>query len=143
LAECRRQRNHRLTALGIGATHFLPSRPPLTGVLITAAMTLWLAARFAYFPLHRSRPNRQSGFLSSATGVFDERFPNTVLYSMMSPQADEMERRVSGEPGRRQFAAHPGGKRDCNAEPQQGKLELHLQGGATHNSIARILTITP
>ena len=126
-----------LTALGIGRRRILlpVAVLALTGVLITAAMTLWagpLALR-TFRSIEADLIANQVSFQVQPR-VFDERFPNTVLY------VNDVS--ASGTKWNGVFLAET---RDGDnsqltlaenaiviAEPQQGKLELHLQGGATH-----------
>jgi len=126
-----------LTALGIGRRRILlpVAVLALTGVLITAAMTLWagpLALR-SFRSIEADLIANQVSFQVQPR-VFDERFPNTVLY------VNDVS--ASGTKWNGVFLAET---RDGDnsqltlaenaiviAEPQQGKLELHLQGGATH-----------
>ena len=126
-----------LTALGIGRRRILlpVAVLALTGVLITAAMTLWAGplALHSFRSIEADLIANQVSFQVQPR-VFDERFPNTVLY------VNDVS--ASGTKWNGVFLAET---RDGDnsqltlaenaiviAEPQQGKLELHLQGGATH-----------
>jgi LPS export ABC transporter permease LptF/LPS export ABC transporter permease LptG len=126
-----------LTALGIGRRRILlpVGVLALTGALVTLAMTTWLG------PLAlRTFRTLQAGLISSQVSfalqprVFDERFPKLVLY------VNDVT--ASGTQWHGVFLAQSGSESGSQltlaesaiviAEPQQGKLELHLQGGTTH-----------
>jgi LPS export ABC transporter permease LptF/LPS export ABC transporter permease LptG len=126
-----------LTALGIGRRRILLPVGVLAavGAGVTLAMTIWLG------PLAlRTFRAIEADLLASQISlqvqprVFDERFPRMVLYvndvSATGTQwhgvflAD-----ASGENGSRLTLAE---NAIVIAEPKQGKLELHLQGGTTH-----------
>jgi LPS export ABC transporter permease LptF/LPS export ABC transporter permease LptG len=127
-----------LTALGIGRRRILLPVGVLAvaGAGITLAMTVWLG------PLAlRSLRSLETGLAASQLNfavqprVFDERFPRMVLYvNDISP---------SGTQWRGVFLAEAGGENGSRltlaenaiviAAPKQGKLELHLQGGTTHD----------
>ena len=126
-----------LTALGIGRRRILlpVAALALTGVALTAAMTLW-AGPVALRTFRTAEANLIANQVSFQVQprVFDERFPKTVLY------VNDVS--ASGTQWHGVFLAEA---RDDNnsqltlaenaiviAEPQLGKLELHLQGGATH-----------
>ncbi|MBS1841381.1 MAG: LPS export ABC transporter permease LptF [Acidobacteria bacterium] len=126
-----------LTALGIGRTRILlpVAVLALTGVFLTASMTLWIG------PLSlRSFRSIEADLIANQVSfqvqprVFDERFPKTVLY------VNDVS--ASGTQWHGVFLAEAGDQNGSQltlaenaiviAEPQLGKLELHLQGGATH-----------
>jgi LPS export ABC transporter permease LptF/LPS export ABC transporter permease LptG len=127
-----------LTALGIGRRRMLLPVGVLavTGVATTLVMTLWLGP----YALRTLR-SLQAELLTSLPDfqvqprVFDERFPRMVLYvSDIS---------ASGTQWRGVFLAEAAGDNGSRltlaenaiviAAPKQGKLELHLQGGSTHD----------
>ena len=126
-----------LTALGIGRRRMLipVAVLALTGTLITLAMTAWLGP----LALRRFR-NIETQLISSQISfqvqprVFDERFPRLVLY------VNDVS--ASGTQWRGVFLAETGGESGSRltlaehaiviAEPGQGKLELHLESGSTH-----------
>lgn len=126
-----------LTALGIGRRRILLPVAVLavTGACATLAMTLWLG------PLAvRTFRSLEAGLLTSQLNfqvqprVFDERFLPLVLYvndiSASSTQWHGVFLAESGkENGSRLTLAE---QAIVIAEPKQGKLELHLQGGSTH-----------
>jgi len=126
-----------LTALGIGRRRILlpVGVLALTGALVTLAMTVWLG------PLAlRTFRSLQADLITSQVSfqlqprVFDERFPRLVLY------VNDVT--ASGTQWHGVFLAETGGEGGSNltlaenaiviAEPKQGKVELHLQGGTTH-----------
>jgi LPS export ABC transporter permease LptF/LPS export ABC transporter permease LptG len=126
-----------LTALGIGRRRILVPVAVLAvaGTFATLVMTLWLG------PVSlRTFRGLEADLISSQVSfqvqprVFDERFPRYVLYvSDVS---------ASGTQWHGVFLAEAGGENGSRvtlaenaiviAEPRQGKLELHLQGGSTH-----------
>ncbi len=126
-----------LTALGISRKRNLLPVGLLAalGAALTLLMTLWLA------PLSlRTGHDLEGTLLTSQISfavqprVFDERFPHMVLYvNDVSP---------SGTHWNGVFLAEAGGESGSQitfaenaivvAEPSLGKLELHLNGGATH-----------
>ena len=126
-----------LTALGIGRRRILLPVGVLAiaGALATALMTLWLGP----FAL-RSFRTLEADLIASQISfqvqprVFDERFPGLVLY------INDVS--ASGTQWHGVFLAEAGGENGSRltlaenaiviAEPKQGKLELHLQGGSTH-----------
>jgi LPS export ABC transporter permease LptF/LPS export ABC transporter permease LptG len=128
-----------LTALGIGRRRILLPVGVLaaTGAAVTLVMTLWLGPlavrtlRSLETELATSLPDFQV-----QPRVFDERFPQMVLY------VNDIS--ASGTQWRGVFLAETAGgdnngsrvtlaeKAIVIAEPKQGKLELHLEGGATH-----------
>jgi LPS export ABC transporter permease LptF/LPS export ABC transporter permease LptG len=126
-----------LTALGIGRRRILlpVGVLALTGGAVTLAMTIWLG------PLAlRTFRSLQADLITSQVSlalqprVFDERFPKLVLY------VNDVS--ASGTQWHGVFLAETGGEGGSRmtlaenaiviAEPKQGKLELHLQGGTTH-----------
>jgi LPS export ABC transporter permease LptF/LPS export ABC transporter permease LptG len=126
-----------LTALGIGRRRILLPVGVLavTGAALTLSMTLWLAPK----AVQRYR-TLESEMLASQVSyavqprVFDERFPKLVLY------VNDVS--ASGTHWHGVFLAEAGGESGSQltlaenaivvAEPSQGKLELHLRGGTTH-----------
>lgn len=126
-----------LTALGIGRTRILLPVGILAsaGAALTLLMTLWLGP-LALRTLH----NLEAMLLTSQVNfqvqprVFDERFPRLVLY------INDVS--ASGTQWRGVFLAEAGGENGARitlaekaiviATPKQGKLELHLEGGTTH-----------
>jgi LPS export ABC transporter permease LptF/LPS export ABC transporter permease LptG len=127
-----------LTALGIGRRRILLPVGVLaaTGAVVTLVMTLWLGPlavrtlRSLETELATSLPDFQV-----QPRVFDERFPQMVLYVNDISASGTQWRGVflaetaGGDNGSRVTLAE---KAIVIAEPTQGKLELHLQGGATH-----------
>jgi LPS export ABC transporter permease LptF/LPS export ABC transporter permease LptG len=126
-----------LTALGIGRTRILlpVAVLALCGVLVTASMTLWAGpyALSSFRTIEADLIANQVSFQVQPR-VFDERFPKTVLY------VNDVS--ASGTQWHGVFLAEAGDANNSQltlaenaiviAEPQLGKLELHLQGGATH-----------
>jgi len=126
-----------LTALGISRQRMLVPVGvlALTGAIATGTLTLWLAP--AAF---RALRGIEADLLASQASfqvqprVFDERFPKRVL-SVIDVSA-------SGTHWHGVFLAEVGEESGSQltlaenaiviAEPKQGKLELHLQGGTTH-----------
>ena len=126
-----------LTALGVSRSRILVPVAvlALTGTVLTGLLTLWLGP--AAF---RSLRNIEADLLASQASfqvqprVFDERFPKTVLY------INDIS--ASGTQWHGVFLAEVGEESGSQltlaenaiviAEPKQGKLELHLQGGTTH-----------
>jgi LPS export ABC transporter permease LptF/LPS export ABC transporter permease LptG len=126
-----------LTALGISRRRMLVPVAvlALTGAVLTGTLTLWLGP--AAF---RSLRNIEADLLASQASfqvqprVFDERFPKMVLY------VNDIS--ASGTQWHGVFLAEVGEESGSQltlaenaiviAEPKQGKLELHLQGGTTH-----------
>jgi LPS export ABC transporter permease LptF/LPS export ABC transporter permease LptG len=126
-----------LTALGIGRRRILVPVGVLavTGAAVTLVMTLWLGPlalrtlRGLETELATSLPDFQV-----QPRVFDERFPQMVLYVNDISASGTQWRGVflaetAGDNGSRVTLAE---KAIVIAEPKQGKLELHLQGGSTH-----------
>ncbi len=126
-----------LTALGISRQRMLVPVGvlALTGAIATGTLTLWLAP--AAF---RALRGIEADLLASQASfqvqprVFDERFPKRVLY------INDVS--ASGTQWHGVFLAEVGEESGSQltlaenaiviAEPKQGKLELHLQGGTTH-----------
>src|SRR6266478_5216058 len=126
-----------LTALGIGRRRILlpVGVLALAGALATTVMTLWLAPVAL-----RTFRAREADLIASQVSfqvqprVFDERFPRLVLF------VNDVS--ASGTQWTGVFLAEAGGENGSRvtlaqnaiviAEPKQGKLELHLQGGSTH-----------
>jgi LPS export ABC transporter permease LptF/LPS export ABC transporter permease LptG len=126
-----------LTALGIGRRRILlpVGVIALIGAALTLVMSLWLS------PLAlRTLRTIEADLIASQISfqvqprIFDERFPRMVLY--VNDVA------ASGTQWHGVFLAETGGENGSRltlaenaiviAEPKQGKLELHLQGGTTH-----------
>ena len=126
-----------LTALGIGRRRILVPVGvlALAGLLITAMMTLWLGP-ISLRTLHTVEADLIASQISFQVQprVFDERFPKIVLY------VNDVS--ASGTRWHGVFLAEAGEGSGSRltlaenaiviAEPKQGKLELHLQGGTTH-----------
>lgn len=126
-----------LTALGVGRKRILLPVGVLAfaGVLLTFAMTLWLGpvAMRTFRALQNDLISSQISFQVQPR-VFDERFPHYILY------INDVS--ASGTQWHGVFLAETGGESGSRltlaenaiviAEPKQGKLELHLKGGATH-----------
>jgi LPS export ABC transporter permease LptF/LPS export ABC transporter permease LptG len=126
-----------LTALGIGRRRILLPVGVLavTGALATLAMTMWLSplALRTFRTIEAELIASQVSFQVQPR-VFDERFPRFVLYVNDVTASGTQWHGVflaetGGESGSRLTLAE---KAIVIAEPQQGKLELHLQGGTTH-----------
>ena len=126
-----------LTALGIGRRRILlpVGVLALAGTLATMLMTLWLGP-VALRTFRRPETDLVASQVSFQVQprVFDERFPRLVLY------INDVS--ASGTQWHGVFLAEAGGENGSRvtlaenaiviAEPKQGKLELHLQGGSTH-----------
>jgi LPS export ABC transporter permease LptF/LPS export ABC transporter permease LptG len=126
-----------LTALGIGRRRILlpVGVLALSGAVVTMTMTLWLGplALRTFRTLQADLITSQVSFAVQPR-VFDERFPQRVLY------VNDVT--ASGTQWHGIFLAETGGEGGSSltlaeravviAEPKQGKLELHLQGGTTH-----------
>jgi len=126
-----------LTALGIGRRRILlpVGVLALTGAVVTLAMTAWLGplALRTFRTLQADLITSQVSFALQPR-VFDERFPKLVLYVNDVAAAGTQWHGVflaetGGEGGSRLTLAE---KAIVIAEPKLGKLELHLQGGTTH-----------
>ena len=126
-----------LTALGIGRRRILLPVGVLAsvGALVTLGMTLWLGpvAWHRYRTLETDLVASQISFAVQPR-VFDERFHKWVLY------VNDVS--ASGTQWHGVFLAEAGGENGSQltlaenaiviAEPKEGKLELHLKGGTTH-----------
>lgn len=126
-----------LTALGIGRRRILLPVGVLaaTGAALTLLMSLWLSP-LALRTLRAVEVNLNASQISFLVQprVFDERFPRMVLYIN--------DVTASGTQWHGVFLAETGGENGSRltlaedaiviAEPKQGKLELHLKGGTTH-----------
>jgi LPS export ABC transporter permease LptF/LPS export ABC transporter permease LptG len=127
-----------MTALGIGRRRILLPVAVLaaTGCALTLAMTLWLSplALHTFRGLETELAASQLNFAIQPR-VFDERFPHEILY------VNDIS--ASGTQWKGVFLAETGGENASRvtlaesaivvAEPKQGKLELHLKGGSTHD----------
>jgi len=126
-----------LTALGVSRQRMLVPVGvlALTGAISTAMLTLWLgpAAFRALRGIEAELLASQASFQVQPR-VFDERFPKRVLY------VNDVS--ASGTKWHGVFLAEAGEESGSQltlaedaiviAEPKLGKLELHLQGGSTH-----------
>ena len=126
-----------LTALGIGRRRILLPVGVLAaaGALATLCMTLWLGP-IAVRTSRTLETDLVASQISFAVQprVFDERFPKLVLY------VNDVS--ASGTHWHGVFLAEADGESGSQltlaenaiviAEPKEGKLELHLQGGTTH-----------
>ncbi|MGB8474565.1 MAG: LPS export ABC transporter permease LptF [Candidatus Acidiferrum sp.] len=126
-----------LTALGIGRRRILLPVGVLAaaGAVVTLCMTVWLGpmAVRKYRTLETQLAASQISFAVQPR-VFDERFPKMVLY------VNDVS--ASGTHWHGVFLAEAGGESGSQitlaedaiviAEPKEGKLELHLRGGTTH-----------
>jgi LPS export ABC transporter permease LptF/LPS export ABC transporter permease LptG len=126
-----------LTSLGIGRRRILlpVGTLALAGALLTLVMTTWVGPA-ALRTLHDAEAELVSSQVSFQVPprVFEERFPKKVLY------VNDVS--ASGTQWHGVFVADTGGEGGSQvtladsaiviAEPKQGKLELHLQGGTTH-----------
>ena len=126
-----------LTALGIGRRRILLPVGVLAigGAALTLVMTIWLGpvALRTFRSLEADLIASQVNFQVQPR-VFDERFPRLVLY------INDVS--ASGIQWHGVFLAEAGGENGSRltlaenaiviAEPKQGKLELHLRGGSTH-----------
>jgi LPS export ABC transporter permease LptF/LPS export ABC transporter permease LptG len=126
-----------LTALGISRKRILFPVGVLAviGATLTLLMTIWVAPKSL-----RTLRDVESDLITSQISfqvmprVFDERFPHLVLYIN-----DVL---ASGTHWNGVFLAEAGAESGSRitvaesaiviADPQQGKLELHLNGGSTH-----------
>jgi LPS export ABC transporter permease LptF/LPS export ABC transporter permease LptG len=126
-----------LTSLGIGRRRILlpVGMLAMVGALLTLTITAWVgpAALRTVNSIKAELASSQISFQVQPR-VFDERFPKKVLY------VNDVS--ASGTQWRGVFVADTGGESGSQvtladsaiviAEPRQGKLELHLQGGTTH-----------
>jgi LPS export ABC transporter permease LptF/LPS export ABC transporter permease LptG len=127
-----------LTALGIGRRRILLPVGVLatTGAALTLVMTLWLGP-LSLRTLRGLETELNASLINFAVQprVFEEQFPRMVLY------VNDIS--ASGTHWRGVFLAETGGENGSRltlaenaiviAAPRQGKLELHLQGGSTHD----------
>jgi LPS export ABC transporter permease LptF/LPS export ABC transporter permease LptG len=127
-----------LTALGIGRRRILLPVGVLatTGAVLTMLMTLWLGP-MSLRTLRGLEAGLNASLINFAVQprVFEEQFPRMVLY------VNDIS--ASGTHWRGVFLAEAGGENGSRltlaenaiviAAPRQGKLELHLQGGSTHD----------
>ena len=126
-----------LTALGIGRQRVLVPVGfiAFAGLVVTAVMSLWLGPRSLQTlrAVEADLIESQVSFQVQPR-VFDERFPKIALY------VNDVS--ASGTHWHGVFLADEGEESGSRvtladqaiviAEPKQGKLELHLQGGSTH-----------
>ncbi|HXL23006.1 MAG TPA: LPS export ABC transporter permease LptF [Candidatus Dormibacteraeota bacterium] len=126
-----------MTALGIGRRRMLipVAVLALTGALVTLTMTMWLGplALRTFRSIEAQLISSQISFQVQPR-VFDERFPRLVLY------VNDVS--ASGTKWHGVFLAETGGEGGARLtlaeqaivipEPSQGKLELHMQSGTTH-----------
>src|SRR5262249_28447165 len=128
-----------LTALGIGRRRILVpvSVLALTGALVTLLMTGWVEPT-ALRTLHAAEAQLISSQISFQVQprVFDERFPKMVLYvNDVSASGTQWHgvfvAETSGEGGSRITLADNAIVID---EPEEGKVELHMQVGAHHQN---------
>jgi LPS export ABC transporter permease LptF/LPS export ABC transporter permease LptG len=126
-----------LTALGISRRRILLPVGVLafTGAVVTLAMTTWLGplALRTFRALQADLISSQVSFALQPR-VFDERFPKLVLYvNDVSASGTQWHgvflAQTSSESGSQLTLAE---NAIVIAEPKLGKLELHLQGGTTH-----------
>src|SRR5216684_8034502 len=126
-----------LTALGISRQRMLVPVAvlALTGAIATGTLTLWLgpAAFRGLRGIEATLLASQASFQIQPR-VFDERFPKRVLYvNDVSASGTQWHgvflAEVGEESGSRLTLAE---NAIVIAEPKQGKLELHLHGGTTH-----------
>src|SRR6202165_5018052 len=126
-----------LTALGIGRRRILlpVGVLALTGAILTFATTVWLG------PLAlRTFRSIQADLIASQISfqvqprVFDERFPRLILYvNDVSASGTQWHGVFLAETGGENGSRLPlGGSAGGGGAAKQGKLELHLQGGTTH-----------
>jgi len=126
-----------LTALGIGRRRILlpVGVLALAGTLATLVMTLWLgpAALRTLRTLEADLIASQVSFQVQPR-VFDERFPPFVLYvNDVSASGTQWHGVFLAEAGRENGSRVTLAENAIViAEAKQGKLELHLQGGSTH-----------
>jgi LPS export ABC transporter permease LptF/LPS export ABC transporter permease LptG len=126
-----------LTALGIGRRRILlpVGVLALAGALATLVTSLWLgpAALHTLRTLEADLIASQVSFQVQPR-VFDERFPPFVLYiNDVSASGTQWHGVFLAEAGRENGSRVTlAEKAIVIAEPKQGKLELHLQGGSTH-----------
>jgi LPS export ABC transporter permease LptF len=126
-----------LTALGIGRRRILLPVGifALAGAFVTLCMTVWLGPR----AVHRYRTLKTDLVASQISfavqpRVFDERFPKLVLYvNDVSASGTQWHGVFLAEAGRENGSQLTLAENAIViAEPKEGKLELHLKGGTTH-----------
>src|SRR5580693_2176030 len=126
-----------LTALGIGRRRILlpVGLIALAGAGITLCMTLWLGPKAVhkYRALETDLVASQISFAVQPR-VFDERFPKLVLYvNDVSASGTQWHGVFLAEAGRENGSQLTLAENAIViAEPKEGKLELHLKGGTTH-----------
>jgi LPS export ABC transporter permease LptF/LPS export ABC transporter permease LptG len=126
-----------LTALGIGRLRILlpVGLIALAGAGITLCMTLWLGPKAVhkYRALETDLVASQISFAVQPR-VFDERFPKLVLYvNDVSASGTQWHGVFLAEAGRENGSQLTLAENAIViAEPKEGKLELHLKGGTTH-----------
>lgn len=126
-----------LTALGIGRRRILlpVGVIALAGAGVTLCMTLWLGpiAWHKYRTLETDLVASQISFAVQPR-VFDERFPKLVLYvNDVSASGTQWHGVFLAEAGRENGSQLTLAENAIViAEPKEGKLELHLKGGTTH-----------
>jgi LPS export ABC transporter permease LptF/LPS export ABC transporter permease LptG len=126
-----------LTSLGIGRRRILfpVGMLAMVGALLTLTITAWVGPS-ALRTVNSIKAELASSQISFQVQprVFDERFPKKVLYvNDVSASGTQWHgvfvADTSGEGGSQVTLADSA---IVIAEPRQGKLELHLQGGTTH-----------
>jgi LPS export ABC transporter permease LptF/LPS export ABC transporter permease LptG len=126
-----------LTALGIGRRRILlpVGVMAVAGLLVSLAMTLWLSP-LALRTLRAIEATLIASQISFQVQprVFDERFPQLILYiSDVSASGTQWHGVFLAESGAESGSRLTLAERAIVIpEPSQGKLELHLQGGSTH-----------
>jgi LPS export ABC transporter permease LptF/LPS export ABC transporter permease LptG len=126
-----------LTALGIGRRRILlpVGLIALAGACVTLCMTLWLGPKAVhkYRALETDLVASQISFAVQPR-VFDERFPKLVLYvNDVSASGTQWHGVFLAEAGRENGSQLTLAENAIViAEPKEGKLELHLKGGTTH-----------
>jgi LPS export ABC transporter permease LptF/LPS export ABC transporter permease LptG len=126
-----------LTALGIGRRRILlpVGVMAVAGLLVSLAMTLWLSplALRTFRSIEATLIASQISFQVQPR-VFDERFPQLILYiSDVSASGTQWHGVFLAESGAESGSRLTLAERAIVIpEPGQGKLELHLQGGSTH-----------
>ncbi|HEY8714701.1 MAG TPA: LPS export ABC transporter permease LptF, partial [Candidatus Acidoferrum sp.] len=126
-----------LTALGIGRRRILlpVGVMAVAGLLVSLAMTLWLSplALRTFRSIEATLIASQISFQVQPR-VFDERFPQLILYvSDVSASGTQWHGVFLAESGAESGSRLTLAERAIVIpEPSQGKLELHLQGGSTH-----------
>jgi LPS export ABC transporter permease LptF/LPS export ABC transporter permease LptG len=126
-----------LTSLGIGRRRILfpVGMLAMAGALLTLVFTAWVGpAALRTVNTIKGELARSQVSFQVQPRVFDERFPKKVLYvNDVSASGTQWHgvfvADTSGEGGSQVTLAE---NAIVIAEPRQGKLELHLQGGTTH-----------